>query len=128
MQRANIRNRGTIERIYPRAVFDNEANANLRANASVLNGVSISSSVAADGSFDLLRASRHVGEQGAKSGAIFICPFAQKQGAASPPGEASRRSPDPYAEFIDKVIAAAQDAQIDPSPGPGDARLRGLRQ
>jgi hypothetical protein len=136
MQRANIRDRGSIERIYPRAVFENEANANVRAKASVLNGVTISSAVDGGGGFDLARASRHVGEQEAESGAIFICPFAQKKGAAAFAGDDPRRGDgggarqpaDPYAEFIDKVIAAAQEARIDPSPGPGDSRLRGLRQ
>lgn len=127
MQRANIKDRGSIERIYPRAVFENEANANIRANATVLNGVSISSAVAADGAFELLRASRHVGEQDSNGGAVFICPFAQKKEAASK-GDVLRGPADPYAAFIDKIIAAARQTDLDPSPGPGDSRLRGLRQ
>jgi hypothetical protein len=35
---------------------------------------------------------------------------------------------DAYARFIDNVIATAASAEFASSPGPGDARLRGLRQ
>ena len=130
MRRANIRDRASIERIYPRAVFDAEGKANLRAMASVLNGVSIASAIAEDGAFDLVRASRHVGEQDSEGGAIFLCPFAQKQPAGAGKGDEGASPPpdDPYAVFIDKIIATARDAPLDPSPGPGDARLRGARQ
>lgn len=118
MQRANINDRDSIERVYPRAIFDNEVNANMRAQASVLSGVSILSQPDAAGAFDLARTSRHVGEQAdAGGGTVFLCPF------ASAPGDR-----DAYEVFVDRIIATARATHIDPTPGPGDARLRGLRQ
>jgi len=124
MQRPNINDRGTVEGIYPRAVFQQEANANARADASVLKGVRIVSPVDQSGAFDLVRASRHVGESDSSDGAIFLAPSAQqaKPGAPAPAWD------DAYSHFIDAIIATAADAEFAPSPGPGDARLRGTRQ
>jgi hypothetical protein len=133
MQRANINDRGSIERIYPRAVFAREANANMRAKASVLNGVQISSPPDEAGGFDLTRASRHAGEEPSPGGAIFLCPFAQRTGhgadhpaAAAPPS--GERPSDAYDAFIDQIIATAREADFPEPAGRGDARLRGLRQ
>ncbi len=133
MRRANIHDRGTIESIYPRAVFQQEANANARAKASVLSGVRITSAPDAEGAFDLARASRHTGEAEASDGAIFLSPIAQDtaHGAEYPVAADSHEATgggDPYSAFIDKIIATARDAPIAPSPGRGDVRLRGLRQ
>jgi hypothetical protein len=124
MRRPNINDRGTVEGIYPRAVFQQEANANARADASVLKGVRIISPADESGTFDLVRASRHAGESDPSEGAIFLAPSAQqaKPGAPAPAWD------DAYARFIDEIIATATDAEFAPSPGPGDARLRGLRQ
>jgi hypothetical protein len=124
MQRPNVNDRGTVERIYPRAVFQQEANANMRGNASVLSGVRIVSAADESGAFDLVRASRHAGESDSSDGAIFLPPAAP--GAA--PGSPAPAWDDAYARFIDKIIATAARAEFAPSPGPGDARLRGLRQ
>src|SRR5579864_7237156 len=113
MQRANINDRGSIERIYPRAVFAREANANMRAKASVLSGVQIGSAPDASGHFELTRASRHAGEEPLQGGAIFLCPFAQRtaRGAdypatAAPPSGAQPR--DAYDAFIDEIMATAR--------------------
>lgn len=124
MQRPNINRRDTVERIYPAAVFRQEANANARANASVLSGVRIASAADETGAFDLVRASRHAGESDPSDGAIFLSPVAQE----AKPGSAAPEWEDAYARFIDEIIAAAASAEFAPSPGPGDARLRGLRQ
>lgn len=124
MQRPNINDRGTVERIYPRAVFQQEANANARGNASVLSGVRIVSAADESGAFDLVRASRHAGESDPSDGAIFLPPAVP--GAA--PGSPAPAWDDAYRRFIDKIIATAARAAFAPSPGPGDARLRGLRQ
>ncbi len=133
MQRANINDRSTIERIYPRAVFQQEANANSRAKASVLSGVRIASAPDADGGFDLTRASRHAGEAESGDGAVFLSPRAQQTGhgadypaTAAPPQTAGDR--DPYAAFIDQIIAAARRAPAAPVSSHSDAKLRGLRQ
>ncbi len=124
MQRPNIKDRGTVERIYPRAVFQQEANANGCANASVLSGVRIVSAADDAGAFDLVRASRHAGESDPSDGAIFLSPSAQQ----AAPGSPAPAWEDAYRRFIDKIIATAARAEFAASPGPGDARLRGLRQ
>jgi hypothetical protein len=125
MQRANINDRGSIERIYPRAVFLREANANMRAKASVLTGVQIASSPDAKGDFELTRASRHAGEQASPGGAIFLCPFGQSVTVEAP---SSAVAGDPYDAFIDQVIATAREAKFPEPTGRDDVRLRGLRQ
>ena len=76
------------------------------------------------GAFDLVRASRHAGESDPSDGAIFLPPAVP--GAA--PGSPAPAWDDAYRRFIDKVIATAARAEFAPSLGPGDARLRGLRQ
>lgn len=134
MQRANINDRSTIERIYPRAVFMQESNANARAQASVRCGVRIGSAPDASGAFDLVRASRHAGEPDSGNGAVFLSPVAQGTGhgadypAVAASGDAGTRPRDAYSAFIDKIIAAARGAHVAPAPGRGDIRLRGLRQ
>ena len=67
-------------------------------------------------SFDLVRASRQVGEADNPANSLFLCPYAQDDHMVG------------YDDFVDKIIAAAETAQLDRSPGPGDARLRGPRQ
>lgn len=134
--RANLRDRSSIERIYPRAVFARDANANSRAKVSVLSGVHISSAPDEAAEFDLARASRHVGEESSSGGAVFLCPFAQEaagDGHGDYPAQAQssatagpKRSD--YDAFIDRIIETARNAQFGPSPGPGDARLQGQRQ
>lgn len=133
MQPANVNDRASVERIYPRAVFERDANANMRAKASVLCGVHITSTPDASGAFELARAARHAGEQDSGDAAIFLCPFAQETGhgrdypaTATPPAGDGERAP--YDAFIDKIIATARHAQLPPATGRGDVRLKGLRQ
>jgi hypothetical protein len=133
MSQANIRDRSSIERIYPRAVFLREANANSRAKASVLRGLSILSAPDAGGDFGLVRAAQHAGERESGEGAVFLCPFAQETApsadypaAASSGAEAAPE--DPYASFISRVIETARTANPAEPTGRGDPRLKGLRQ
>lgn len=133
MSNANINERASIEAIYPRAVFLRESNANARAKASMLRGLSIRSAPDADGNIAIARAARHVGEQTPDEGALFLCPFAQatphaaEYPAAATAGAAADPR-DPYDEFIDRVIAAARTAPLPEPTGRGDPRLKGLRQ
>jgi hypothetical protein len=133
MQGANIHDRASIERVYPRAAFKRDANANMRSKASVLAGVRILSSPDATGAFMLQRATRHTGEEQGPEGAVFLCPFAQATGhgddypiAATPP--AAEEDRDAYDAFIDRIIATAREARFPPATGRGDVRLQGLRQ
>jgi hypothetical protein len=137
MQRANINDRGSIERIYPRAVFEREAQANTRAKASVLYGVRIHSTPDESGAFQLIRASHHVGEDERQAASLFICPFAQEPPFAERGNDYGAVEPRPatgvgvhgdYDAFIDKIIETARTARLDAAPGRDDARLQGLRQ
>lgn len=137
MERANIHDRGSIERVYPRAVFEQEALSNTRGKASVLHGVRINSAPDGSGAFDLVRAARQVGEDERSASGVFLCPFAHQRATLEAP-EARAASAGrldtlagvrgEYDAFIDKIVATARTVRIDPSPGPGDPRLRGLRQ
>ncbi len=135
LPRANLHDRSSIERIYPRAVFERDANANARAKASVLSGVHISSAPDDSSEFDLARASRHVGEDAAPGGAVFLWPVAQAASAHNDdyPADAASSKPvgpkrSAYDAFIDRIIETARRVDFGRSPGPGDARLRGQRQ
>jgi hypothetical protein len=133
MRRANINDRGSIERIYPRAVFAREANTNMRVKASVRSGVQIASAPDQAGDFELTRASRHAGKEASRGGPIFLCPFAQRtgQGADDPAAPASpsgQRASDAYDAFIDRIIATAREARFPGPIGSDDPRLRGSRQ
>jgi hypothetical protein len=77
MDRANISDRASIARLYPFAAFLGEANANVRARASIWRGVEIIAGPDAEGWFAMTRASRHAGEREVAGGARFLCPFAK---------------------------------------------------
>jgi len=125
MGTANIRDRGSIERLYPPDVFAADAAANDRPKAERLQGVRIASAPDDAGEFALERSAQQAGEA---PGAVFLAPFHRRTAA-----DGAASDPDPrhgYDGFIDDIIAAAQRRGYHPSasPGPGDARLRGLRQ
>jgi hypothetical protein len=125
MPNANIHDRVSIERIYSRDDFARDASENERRKPGLLKGVQVTSAPDANGNFMLVPASQQVGEV---SGAVFLAPFhrvtAEEDAAADP---------DPrhgYEAFLDDIIEAArrQGYRSASSPGPGDPRLRGLRQ
>jgi hypothetical protein len=134
MDRANISDRASIARLYPFAAFLGEANANVRARASIWRGVEIIAGPDAEGWFAMTRASRHAGERDVAGGARFLCPFAQATGHApdDPAPAAGGGGGDgrtgAYDAFIDKIIDVARAMPPEPAPGAGDIRLRGLRQ
>ena len=121
---ANIHDRRSIERIYPPEAFAVDAAENQRQPANELvRGVRIVSPPDESGAFELDPAARHLGED---PSTVFLAP-------CRPTGTKAHASTDPdrgYDEFIDDIIAAAQQfaATARPSPGPGDPRLHGLRQ
>src|SRR5215472_18701686 len=129
MDRTNINDRASIARLYPFAAFLGEANANMRARASMWRGVEIIAGPDAEGWFAMTRASRHAGEREVAGGARFLCPFAEATGHAPDypapavgAGDADGRTT-AYDAFIDKIIAAACAMPPEPAPGAGDIRL-----
>ncbi len=134
MDRANVNDRASIARLYPFAAFLGEANANVRARASIWRGVEITAGADAEGWFPMTRASRHAGEREVAGGARFLCPFAQGTGhapdypAPAVDGGGADGRIAAYETFIDRIIAAARAMPPEPAPGAGDIRLKGLRQ
>jgi hypothetical protein len=135
---ANIRDRASIERVYPEQAFALEAGQNSRAKATVQSGVRILSNVDAKGDFEIERASRQVGEVAGPDEAIFLSPDLVSAADALVEGGGygttiQRESgPDAhkaadYVAFIDRIIEAAKQAEFRPAPA-GDERLRGPRQ
>jgi hypothetical protein len=134
MDRTNINDRASIARLYPFTAFLGDANANVRARASMWRGVEIIGGPDAEGWFPMTRASRQAGEREVAGGARFLCPFAQATGhapdysapAAGASGADGRTTA--YDAFIDKIIAAARTMPPEPAPGADDIRPKGLRQ
>jgi hypothetical protein len=138
MMKANIHDRGTIERVYPEEAFAFEAGGNSRAKATVRKGVRIVSAVDARGEFEIERASRHVSESDGPDQAIFLSPDLVSSADALVTGggygSTTERESGPqahkaadYVAFIDRIIDAAKHADFRPAPS-GDERLRGPRQ
>lgn len=129
--RANIHERQSIEKIYPRAVFEQEARSNLRAKTTVQHGVRIHSMPDDRGEFELTRATRHIAEAEDGANSAFLCPYAQAPTAGGESSGPKETGPPPsaaYDAFIDQVLETARRVRFDRSPGPGEVRLMGPRQ
>jgi hypothetical protein len=125
MPKANIHDRGSVERVYSAEAFARDAAENDRQRVELLHGVRIGSAPDKAGDFELETASLHAGEV---PGAIFLAPFHRSTANEHAPAD-----PDPhhgYDAFIAEIIDAAQHFgyRAETSPGPGDRRLRGARQ
>lgn len=141
MHRPNINDPSSIERVYPRSAYDEDVGENSRATAEVLHGVRIVSAAAADGSFDLVRASRQVGEIDVESDSVFLFPVLPGQTDAPVRHDAGYGDahPDPnalppdgsrdagYREFVSRIRRAAENARFKPPVGRHDERLEGFR-
>jgi hypothetical protein len=124
MAKANIRDRRSIARIYPPDAFASDAARNGEVKSQVLRGLRIASAPDAAGVFDLEPARQQVGEM---PDPAFLAPHRREDRLAQSEHVDPRAG---YEEFLDDVIAAATrfGFQAEESPGPGDPRLRGLRQ
>lgn len=124
--KANIADRHSIAQVYPLEAFAIDAAQNQKQPANpIAQGVRIVSAPDQSGVFELDRACQHVGEAGESAGATFLAPFRPLAGrvTADDPGAG-------YEAFLDEIIRTATQLgyRRELSPGPGDARLRGLRQ
>jgi len=139
MPEANVNDRASVERLYPREEFERDAGENARAKATVQRGILIVSAVAADGRFGVERASRHVGEEDPEGDTVFLAPFPTQASAPLQQGDAyggpvetgdavesaSRKAED-YRVFIDRLVEAARTARFKPAVGRNDDRLKGF--
>jgi hypothetical protein len=139
MPDANINDRGSVERLYPRDDFERDAGENSDAKATAHRGLRILSAVDPNGRFSAERGSRHVGERDPESDTVFVAPFpAQSQAPlqqtntyggpveTSDPTQGGQEKGDEYQAFIDRIIAAAKAAEFKPAIGRHEARLRGF--
>ena len=124
MAKVNVNDRGSLERAYPAEAFAADAAQNERVASPVLRGVRVGSAPDKDGWFELERAARHAGEPETP---YFLAPVLR---AEEPQPVATPEPSRGYGQFLDDLIAAAKryGFRVEDAPGPGDARLRGLRQ
>jgi hypothetical protein len=122
MSKANIHDRGSIERVYPPEAYAADAAANQKQPANpYLQGVRLTVPPDETGVFEFGRAAQQVGEI---AGAVFLAPYRPTE------GDGAHDISQGYDGFIDKVLAALPRLRekADASPGPDDPRLRGPRQ
>jgi hypothetical protein len=127
MAKANIRDRASIERVYPPDAFAGDAAHNDRAATELHKGVRIVSAPDEAGDFALERTARHLGE--APDAAVFLVPFHRATAAEHAAADLDSRHG--YEAFLDDIIAAARRRgyRAETSPGRGeDPRIRGARQ
>jgi hypothetical protein len=138
---ANIFRRETVEAIYPRDVFENDAGLNSTADAVILHGVFIGSAPDEQGQFRIARATRQVGEAQDQSGLLFLPPYMGKaygafslqggsKGAVIENRDIMEPHPEEYIAFIDELIRAARNLCGPPAQsdvGSGGDQFRGLR-
>jgi hypothetical protein len=139
MSSANINDRSSVERLYPRDAFERDAGENARGKAPVLKGVRILSAPDAAGSFELTPATQHTGEMDAEGDSVFLVAYVGDEsaalhqttdyGGAEEKGDALKKvqSHGGYESFIDRVLATAEAATFKPPIGRGDERLKGFR-
>lgn len=137
MPEANIDDRASIERLYPRDDFERDAGENALAKATVHRGLRIVSPVGRDGRFTAERASRHVGEENPEGDVVFLAPFLaeaslNQSGSYGGPVEAgdaldaTSHKADDYQNFIDRILKAAKSAEFKSAIGFKEDRLRGF--
>jgi hypothetical protein len=136
MQKANINDRDSLERLYPREAFQEDAGRNALGKTPVLYGVRIESAPDAQGWFHLVRAQQHVGEQVGVD-TIFLAaeeqrfsapllgqePAEASKGAALTPEATGRQD---YETFITQLVDAARSAEFPQPVGRGEPRLKGF--
>jgi len=133
MPTANIQHRKTLEEVYPPDAFASDAAFNGQVTNEIILGVRILSAPNAEGDFIFERSRQHVAEVAIPR---FLVPHRREEILTNTEenslaiGAARPRLPAGYAEFLDDIVAAAQQFGFDPekSPGRDEPRLQGLRQ
>ena len=125
MAKANIHDRKSLERVYPPESFERDAGENDRQGGGLLHGIRIGSAPDQAGNFELEPASLHAGEV---PGAVFLAPFHRAILDKHAPADCDPRGE--YDAFVAEIIDLARHFgyRAETSPGPGDPRIRGLRQ
>jgi hypothetical protein len=124
MANANIHHRDSLAQIYPPDAFASDAAQNGRVTSEVVVGVRILSAPVATGEFEFERASQQIGEAASRA---FLAP-SRREG--DPTGSTHPDPREGYQEFLDRIVAAAQDFgfKAEGTPGRDDPRIKGPRQ
>jgi hypothetical protein len=139
MPEANVNDRRSVERLYPREDFEREAAGNSDAKAMVHRGLLIVSPVDREGRFSAERASRHVSEGDPEGDTVFLTPFlaqadaplrqSEAYGGAVQTGDVLAGGPQKgqdYRAFVDRIIQAAKSAEFKTAVGRDEERLHGF--
>ena len=139
MSSANVNDRASIERLYPREAFEADAAKNALSKADVLYGVRIASAVSGDGAFELQRTAQQVGESDPLGDTLFLAPFpTEAEGALrqTPAYGAAEENPDglsktadklpDYDAFVDRIVEAARRGAFKDPIGRHEPRLKGF--
>ena len=137
MTSANISDRRSVEKIYPRDVWEAEAANNSQGGQKILGGLLIESQPDDAGNFHLRRTTRGSAEiEGSQHYVIFICPYMGRaydvftpifgvHGAIKEKHDALESVDDEYDDFIARVLDAASHARLSHIPVAGDRLPRG---
>jgi hypothetical protein len=134
---ANVNDRESIARVYPREAYEEDAGRNALAKTPVLHGVRILSQPDEAGSFRLARAHHQVAERDPEGDTVFLAPYLgdeldalQRNPTYGGPEEKDGLSVvDPrgdYEAFLDRIVEAARSARFKGPIGKGEERLRGF--
>src|SRR5579872_4975962 len=111
MAKANVNDRASLERAYPRDAFAEDSARNVATSDLLRRGVRIDSAPDAEGRFELERVKRHAGEPETP---YFLAPLhsAEELSESGPHGGARQASPPRprigYEQFLDDIVAAAR--------------------
>ena len=140
MDTVTVADREALERLYPRAAFEEDAALNAVGNAQVVHGVRIEAAPNAPGRFRLTRVKHHNGENARSEDGGFLMPDHQGQYAALIKSETDYGGPHEkgnefaeahnrdrgYAGFIDRIVEAMRSADFPKPSGRAEERLKGF--
>jgi hypothetical protein len=136
MAKANVNDRQSIYRAYPRGQFEQDVGVNARAAGAVFRGVKILSQPDGQGNFEISAVAQHVGEGDPQGDSVFLAPqrderldpggaVAAQQTAALAPADLVPDQSDRYEAFVDRIMSTAKSVDFKPEIGR-DPRLRGF--
>ena len=137
MAKANVNDRVSIEQIYDRSVFEQDAARNARGESAVVHGLNILSAPDGNGTIEIARASRHIAERDPEGDSVFLAAYRARAttaedanayaGSISPGADAVNDNGGYYGRFITEVLETVRNAKFKPAIGVGDDRIKGFR-
>lgn len=139
MGTANINDRASLEKLYSREQFEQDAARNIAVNTSVVHGLLVTSAPDGTGAFSVAGLSRQVGEGDPEGDSLFFiphlheaseglvaAPYGGERERADSEAKIDRRGAD-YKRFLDRVLTAVRSAEFKTPIGRDDERVKGFR-